>query len=316
MNKPEKKIFLEIQKQKHMYFDSDALSEVVKGASFELYQLDKGAFRSDLLSLHLDKGILDKGYYNRSILTKGIFSEQHMTFGFVHTADKEGHVNGESISPHDILLADSDAPLDYVLAPNSHWSTFQFKKEDLPVIEHDILEKSSRLYHLDPKDKQHFSSQLNALFSYLETLNTTESIYLNTEILYNHLLTLYSAAINKANNTTPLTVSKSALLANKIYTYLQENAEEPVQMIHLCRLIQKSERTVERIFKKHFNVSPYSYLKLHRLHLIRRQLKNADPKSANIMHIAMKNGFMQMGYFGSEYKKTFGETPSETLRGR
>jgi AraC-like DNA-binding protein len=38
------------------------------------------------------------------------------------------------------------------------------------------------------------------------------------------------------------------------------------------------------------------------------------PSTVNITHIAMANGFMQMGYFASEYKKMFGETPSETLR--
>ena len=85
-------------------------------------------------------------------------------------------------------------------------------------------------------------------------------------------------------------------------------------MIELTALTGKSERTVERIFKKHFSIAPYAYLKILRLHLIRKQLLQRDETvTTNIGDIAMKNGFMQMGYFASEYKKTFGEIPSETL---
>ncbi len=86
-------------------------------------------------------------------------------------------------------------------------------------------------------------------------------------------------------------------------------------MIELTALTGKSERTVQRIFKKHFGITPYSYLKIHRLHLIRKQLLQRDESApANIGDIVMKHGFMQMGYFGSEYKKIFGETASETFQ--
>ncbi|MEA3455016.1 MAG: helix-turn-helix domain-containing protein [Campylobacterota bacterium] len=86
-------------------------------------------------------------------------------------------------------------------------------------------------------------------------------------------------------------------------------------MIHLTELIGKSERTVERIFKKYFNLSPYTYLKIHRLNRIRNYLIQANnPSTVNITHTAMANGFMHMGYFASEYKKTFGERPSDTLQ--
>ena len=89
----------------------------------------------------------------------------------------------------------------------------------------------------------------------------------------------------------------------------------PLQMIELTALTGKSERTIERIFKKHFGIAPYAYLKIHRLHLIRNKLIDARESIAvNIGDIAMENGFMQMGYFGSEYKKLFNETPSQTLQ--
>ena len=75
--------------------DIDQLSDVIKGASFEIQQLDNGNFYTDLFSSSLRKGILDKGYYNRSTLTKATFPKEYMTFGFIHNTPIEGRLNGE-----------------------------------------------------------------------------------------------------------------------------------------------------------------------------------------------------------------------------
>lgn len=42
-------------------------------------------------------------------------------------------------------------------------------------------------------------------------------------------------------------------------------------------------------------------------------LKNAS-RSSSVSEIAMDWGFNQLGYFSIEYKRRFGESPSDTLR--
>jgi len=292
------------------FYDIDQLADVVKGASLEVHQLDKGKFHSDHLNVSLKKGMLDKGYYKRSTLTKGTFSQENMTFGFIHDTPKEGRLNGESMHKHDILLSNENGPLDYSLAADSHWSSFQFKREDFLKTGIELPSNDSIIYHLDMKTIHSFSHQLNAIFIHLQ--ETEEAI--NSELLYNHILSLYAYAANQTTSLKYLKRSESFLLATKIYEYMHEHAAEPIQMIHLTQLTGKSERTVERIYKKHFGVTPYTYLKLHRLHLVRNALmKQEDLNAMNITQIAMENGFMHMGYFGSEYKKLFNETPTGTL---
>ena len=304
-----------IHKQTLTCFDSDQLSDVVKGASFGQQQLDKGAFRADLFSVSLGGGILDKGHYSLSLLTEGTFSQEYMTFGFVHEANSEARLNGEVMHKHDILLSDEGGPLDYCLAPNSFWSTFQFKRNDLLKTGIKLPKNSSTIYRLDKEMQKTFSLKLGGIFKYLEGGNEALLLSINPDMLYNHILKIYAHTVNHATSITHLKRTESALLAKKIYLYIHDNADEPIQMIHLTELIGKSERTVERIFKKYFNLPPYAYLKIHRLNCIRNYLIRAvDPSTVNITHIAMANGFMQMGYFTSEYKKTFGETASETLQ--
>ena len=300
-----------INTQTLTYYDIDQLADVVKGASLEVQQLDKGNFYSDHVNVSLNKGVLDKGYYKRSTLTKGTFSPEYMTFGFIHDTPKAGRLNGESMHQHDILLSNENGPLDYSLAADSHWSSFQFKREDFLKTGIKLPSNDSIIYHLDMKTIHSFSRQLNAIFMHLQ--ETEEAI--NSELLYNHILSLYAYAANQTTSLRHLKRSESFLLATKIYEYMHEHSAEPIQMIHLTQLTGKSERTIERIYKKHFGVTPYTYLKLHRLHLVRNALmKQEDLNARNITQIAMENGFMHMGYFGSEYKKLFNEKPKDTWK--
>ena len=297
------------------HYDIDQLADVIKGASFEVHQLDKGNFHTDHLNVSFKKGILDKGYYNRSTLTKGTFSQEYMTFGFIHDTPKEGRLNGESMHKHNILLSNENGPLDYSLAADSHWSSFQFKREDLLKLAIKPPKNDSTIYHLDKKTINTFSTQLNAIFTHLQQIEEVHSSSINSELLYNHILNLYSYAASQTTSLTHLKRNESFLLATLIYEYMHEHASETIQMIHLTQLTGKSERTIERIFKKHFGITPYNYIKLHRLHLVRNILmKQEDLNSKNITQMAMENGFMHMGYFGSEYKKLFNETPTDTWK--
>lgn len=296
------------------YYDMDQLSDVVKGASFEIEQLENGNFHADLFSATFIKGGLDRGRYNRTTFTKGIFSEEYMTFGFLLDAHEESRLNGKTFQKHDILLGNENMSVDYYLPPDSTWTSFQFKRDDLFKTNIILPNRESTIYTLDKKIKSTFAREVSNIFTLVEEMCDNPDTSLNSELIYNYLLSFYARSIDQNASNTPLERNESLTIARKIYSYFHEHTAEPIQMIHLTHLTGKSERTIERIFKKHFGVSPYTYLKLHRLHLVQQRLmKQESIDSGCITQIAMDNGFMHMGYFGSEYKKLFNEMPSETL---
>jgi len=303
-----------IQKQTIICFDSDQLSDVIKGADFELYQMEKGSFRANLFQASVGQGIINRGEYSLSVLTKGSLSQDYMTCGFVHDIKSEGCLNGSEMQKHDILLGDEGGPLDCNFGANTLWSSFQFKREDLLKTGISLTQDNSKLYRFDKDTQVSFSLKLSEIFTYLEKVNNDLALSINADMLYNHLLSIYAQAFDTSTSIIHLKRSEAVLLAKKIYHFLNENATKPIQMIDLTALTGKSERTIGRIFKKYFGIAPYAYLKLHRLHLIRHQLIQGE--DSTIGDIAMQHGFMQMGYFGSEYKKLFNETPSQTLQGR
>ena len=304
-----------IQKQTFTCFDSDLLRDVIKGASFELHQVSKGSFQADMLHASLGKGILDSARYSNSILTEGTVSQDNMSFGFIHDCKNSFNLNGNILHKHDILMGDEGGPLSSCIPADTHWSSFQFKRNDLLKLGIKLDKDNSKIFHFNQKTRHALSCKLGGILNYLEAANDQQISLLNKDFFYNHILGIYANALEYTKEIAFLKRDESLLLSKKIRTYLNDHTNQPIQMIELTALTGKSERTVERIFKKHFGITPYTYLKIHRLHLIRQQLlQMGESATVNIGDIVMKNGFMQMGYFGSEYKKIFGETASETLR--
>ncbi|KYJ86057.1 helix-turn-helix domain-containing protein [Sulfurovum riftiae] len=306
-----------IQKQTLTCFDSDLLRDVIKGADFDLHQVGKGSFQADMFHATIGKGILDSSRYSNAILTEGTISPNNMTFGFIHDSKEASIFNRNTLQKHNIMMGDEGGTLASSITAGTHWSSFQFKREDLLKLGITLEKDNNKVLHFNKKTQKELSYKLGGILHYLEKGNNEKIAQINTELLYHHILAIYANALDQINDVSHLKRDESFLLSKKILTYLKENADQPFQMIELTALTGKSERTVERIFKKHFGIAPYAYLKIHRLHLIRNHLLHTDESIAeNIGDIAMKNGFIQMGYFGSEYKKIFGETASETLRKR
>jgi AraC-like DNA-binding protein len=65
-------------------------------------------------------------------------------------------------------------------------------------------------------------------------------------------------------------------------------------------------------FKQYFGMSPMAYLKKYRLEQVRRILLS-DRSYGNVSSIALDWGFAHLGRFAIEYRKLFGEAPSQTL---
>ena len=74
-----------------------------------------------------------------------------------------------------------------------------------------------------------------------------------------------------------------------------------------------SERTLRYAFREQLGVSPKQYLQLVRLGGVRRNLQLAAA-GVKIVDVANRWGFWHMGQFAADYRRQFGELPSETLR--
>ena len=96
-------------------------------------------------------------------------------------------------------------------------------------------------------------------------------------------------------------------------TFLRAHLSEPVQLDRLADIAGVRPRTLETHFKAFLGTSPLGWVRRARLMRARQQLLSAGPDSS-ITDVALSSGFSQLGRFSAEYRSSFGELPSATLR--
>jgi transcriptional regulator GlxA family with amidase domain len=106
---------------------------------------------------------------------------------------------------------------------------------------------------------------------------------------------------------------KASRLVQQAEALALANVDEPLHVSALCHTIGVSERALRKAFHQVHGVPPCRRLRMLRLANARRALLSADGTLAKVTEIAMAFGFAELGRFSVEYKKTFGESPSQTL---
>jgi AraC family ethanolamine operon transcriptional activator len=82
----------------------------------------------------------------------------------------------------------------------------------------------------------------------------------------------------------------------------------------LCEIGGVGERTVQYAFRERFGLTPGAFLKARRLAAVRERLLRADQIDETVGDISAALGFWHPGHFAADYRRAFGEVPSETLR--
>jgi AraC-like DNA-binding protein len=97
--------------------------------------------------------------------------------------------------------------------------------------------------------------------------------------------------------------------------YMESNFDAPITLSDIVAVSGVPGRTLFKHFQDWRGISPMRYLRNARFRRAREALRRATPE-AGITEIAMSCGFNHMGRFSSEYRRRFGESPSETLEQR
>lgn len=95
--------------------------------------------------------------------------------------------------------------------------------------------------------------------------------------------------------------------------FVEANAERDLSIDDLVSVSGVSSRALFEAFRKFRGISPVAYVRLVRMNKAREDLRRAG-ESTTVTEVALRWGFSQLGRFAVQYRKTFGELPSETLR--
>jgi AraC-like DNA-binding protein len=94
--------------------------------------------------------------------------------------------------------------------------------------------------------------------------------------------------------------------------YIEGNLEEPIGLHDIVAASGAPGRTLLKHFRDFKGTSPMRYLRRARFERVHQALRRAGPEGG-VMDIAATYGFTHMGRFSVEYRKRFGESPSQTI---
>ena len=122
--------------------------------------------------------------------------------------------------------------------------------------------------------------------------------------LYRSIAPRLGAAIQSIPTVPRATVAYDALAAIDVFGH-ETDVESLAQRIGVGR------RALELSFQSVLGVSPGQFLLAHRLTRVRDQLVRGRE---NVTFAALDQGFSHAGRFSGQYRRLFGELPSDTLR--
>lgn len=120
--------------------------------------------------------------------------------------------------------------------------------------------------------------------------------------------------LDSSHQVSELRNSRRCELIKQAEEIMVEDLSRPWSVQDLCEQLHVSERTLRYGFQEHIGMSPMAYLKIQRLQNARYQLMTSTTDQTTVTDVAIQCGFWHMGQFAKDYKKIFGESPSETLR--
>jgi AraC-like DNA-binding protein len=97
--------------------------------------------------------------------------------------------------------------------------------------------------------------------------------------------------------------------------YIQAKLASPINIADIAEASGIAGRTLFKHFQNYHGISPMRYLRNARFDRAREALQRAQPDDS-VTELAMRWGFSHLGRFSIEYRKRFGEHPSDTLRRR
>ena len=299
------------------HHDVDDLNHAVSGSSLELVQLKPGILDAALSQVSLGDLSIDLGTVNVPLRVKGTLDARRFSVG-AFSPGSRATWNGNHVDASQLLFFTPGKELNGYLSASYGWTSLVIPPEWMASIAQtawrsNMLTTATECRLLRP-DPAKLTELLQATACIVTPTRVPVDI-VSADWLTTDFRNALGAALNSLDSL-PVKVMSSARahfsIAHRAERYMRERITEPVCVDDLCVAMHASRRYLEYAFADAFGTSPSRYLRLLRLHEVRRRLK-APGAWATVTEEALRLGFNHLSLFAIQYKKAFGESPSATL---
>lgn len=152
----------------------------------------------------------------------------------------------------------------------------------------------------------HFAFDFNTrgpFFSDLAAAEIERTMIMNFLLCHEHNFThlLLKSPVPAASSTVRV-----------VEDYIEANWDSPLDIATLAEVADVSARTLFRQFGQLRKYSPAEFVKRIRLQRAFEMLAHPN-ENTSVTQVALRCGFQNSGHFANDYRKAFGERPSDTL---
>lgn len=302
--------------------DFDEFAEAVHDWKLEFVQLDRGPFQAEFQQAGAAHFQLGRASFGRRLHQQG--ETPAGLRSFVVPGDPTFRVlwRGKEITGRDIGVFPQDGVLDSVSLPG--FDVF------VPSLPEQLLDARARRLGLPPVERIVGASEVvqcapdavDRLRSWLRSVMTElveqpdllQDPQTSGEIAWAIAGNLLRTLATGGDTPTKPSLSPRLRVSEKSLDYIACHPGQLLRVREVADAVGVSERTLRRAFQERFGVSTKQYLKARQLRAARRELTRIDPDRTQIREVALRWGFWHASQFAQDYRRAFGELPSDTLR--
>ena len=301
----------------------EVFSSVLKGYDLDFQQIDRGQFNGSLQQIQYGPVFISRISATRRFEVSGSPPPGLRTFG----------IPGENCLPftwrnkvsdgNSIQIYKPDTELKMITQPFFEAIDVSITEEafngllqqwNLPAL--DTLIAKREMVVCSPEIMQRLRNTLQTICTTVDSnpdllkQNTGLQDLIKYEVPYLLVQALKTAEIQEVITTS----AKRNHALKTAVDYIQATPHDKISLHHFCSDNGINKRTLQRAFLEQYGISPRSYAKAFQLNNVYKSLLHSDSDSTLISDIASSFGFWHMSQFATDYRRHFGELPSETLK--
>jgi AraC-like DNA-binding protein len=304
--------------------DFDQFQESTRGWDLDFRQLDRGALDAQLLQVGFGPLVLMLVSFNRRFDQRGGAPPGLRTFALPEECSGDIDWCGHTVSGANLNSFSRGGEFHAVSPPRFEVHTVSVAEEALDevartlgvAVPRPLLEGTSRAARCDPEAVTEFRGLLRRVCQVAaEDPSRLRSRTLQEELNFEIPAKLLGALAHSSGPLPELPFGARAAALRRAVPYIEEHRDRALPVREVCQAAGVSWRTLDYAFRERFGVTPKAYLTALRLDGVRRELVPTTPP-IKVSDVANHWGFWHMGQFAADYRRQFGELPSETLRRR
>jgi AraC family transcriptional regulator, ethanolamine operon transcriptional activator len=280
-------------------------------------QLSAGAFVGSVTELWLPKTQIFVETANQTLRQSCAAWPDSIWFGIPAPRTGLMTLGGRQISAESVCVRQNGADFDLLTAPDFNLFGIVVDRESfgryLETVEHHNLDRllgTADVLQLPLALKARVCADLDHILADAGAERDA------SELLQERIFTTLAQMLGAAGGSQDDCAVRGGLTRRQrqrtialIREYLLAHPDAPISVSELCQRFHLSRRALQNCFEDVTGLSPLAYMRAIRLNGVRRHLRE---RPCSVGEAAYAWGFNHLSQFAQDYRKLFGELPSQT----